>query len=55
MLCAMNPQNYFRSCASLGVRLALERKGLAYAYVAFHLARDAHNEPVFPDHAACVR
>lgn len=39
--------NYFRSSASFRVRLGLAIKGLAYEYVAVHLARNAHLQPAY--------
>ena len=36
--------NYFRSSASYRVRIALELKGLAYEYIAVHIARGDHKK-----------
>lgn len=47
MLDAMKLYNYFRSSASFRVRIALELKGLAYDYVAVHLARGDHKLPAY--------
>ena len=38
----MKLYNYFRSSASYRVRIALELKGIAYDYVAVHIARGDH-------------
>ncbi|PSJ59715.1 maleylacetoacetate isomerase [Pseudaminobacter soli (ex Li et al. 2025)] len=39
--------NYFRSSTSYRVRIALEMKGLSYAYVAHHLRHGEHREPPY--------
>lgn len=39
--------NYFRSSTSYRVRIALEMKGLDYAYVAHHLRHGGHREPPY--------
>ncbi len=43
----MKLHNYFRSSASFRVRIALELKGLAYDYVAVHIARGDHKKPPY--------
>ena len=39
--------NYFRSSASYRVRIALEHKGLSYAYLPIHIAKGEHKESRF--------
>ncbi len=39
--------NYFRSSASYRVRIALELKGLAYEYIAVHIARGDHKKGAY--------
>jgi len=39
--------NYFRSSTSYRVRIALELKGVAYAYVAHHLRHGEHLDPPY--------
>lgn len=39
--------NYFRSSTSYRVRIALEMKGLSYAYVAHHLRHGEHRNPAY--------
>ena len=39
--------NYFRSSASYRVRIALELKGLAYEYIAVHIARGDHKKELY--------
>jgi len=48
----MKLHNYFRSSASFRVRIALELKGLAYDYVAVHIARGDHKKPPYVDLSA---
>lgn len=48
----MKLYNYFRSSASFRVRIALEFKGLAYDYVAVHIARGDHKKPPYVDLSA---
>lgn len=48
----MKLYNYFRSSASFRVRIALNLKGLAYEYIAVHLARGDHKKPEFAAKAA---
>ncbi|MCI4429781.1 MAG: maleylacetoacetate isomerase [Burkholderiales bacterium] len=48
----MQLYNYFRSSASYRVRIALALKGIAYDYVAVHLARNEHLRPEFGDLSA---
>ena len=43
----MKLYNYFRSSASFRVRIALNLKGLAYEYVAVHIARGDHKKEAF--------
>ena len=43
----MKLYNYFRSSASYRVRMALELKGLDYAYVPVHLVRREQLEPAY--------
>ncbi|MFZ2649164.1 MAG: maleylacetoacetate isomerase [Burkholderiaceae bacterium] len=43
----MQLYNYFRSSASYRVRIALALKGIAYDYVAVHLAKSEHLKPDF--------
>ncbi|HSV51987.1 MAG TPA: maleylacetoacetate isomerase [Burkholderiaceae bacterium] len=40
----MKLYNYFRSSASFRVRIALQLKGLAYDYVAVHIAKGEHKQ-----------
>ena len=40
----MKLHNYFRSSASFRVRIALELKGLAYEYIAVHIAKGEHKK-----------
>ena len=48
----MKLHNYFRSSSSFRVRIALELKGLAYDYVAVHLARGEHQQAAYSALAA---
>ena len=48
----MRLHNYFRSSSSFRVRIALALKGVAYAYVAVHIARGEHKKPPFVDLSA---
>ena len=48
----MKLHNYFRSSASYRVRIALELKGLAYAYIAVHIARGDHKKEPYADLSA---
>ena len=48
----MKLHNYFRSSASFRVRIALELKGLAYDYIAVHIARGDHKVPPYVDLSA---
>ena len=43
----MKLYNYFRSSASFRVRIALNLKGLAYEYVAVHIARGEHQQSAY--------
>jgi maleylacetoacetate isomerase len=43
----MKLHNYFRSSASFRVRIALNLKGLAYAYQSVHLVQGAHKLPAY--------
>lgn len=44
--------NYFRSSASYRVRIALELKGLAYEYIAVHIARGDHKKESYAELSA---
>lgn len=48
----MKLYSYFRSSASFRVRIALELKGLAYDYIAVHIARGDHKVPPYVDLSA---
>lgn len=48
----MKLHSYFRSSASFRVRIALELKGLAYEYVAVHIAKGDHKKPPFVELSA---
>ncbi len=48
----MKLHNYFRSSASFRVRIALEAKGLAYDYVAVHIAKGDHKRAPFAELSA---
>ena len=48
----MKLHTYFRSSASFRVRIALEVKGLAYDYVAVHIAKGDHNKPPYAELSA---
>ena len=48
----MKLYNYFRSSASFRVRIALNLKGLAYEYVAVHIAKGEHKQPAYADVSA---
>lgn len=43
----MKLHNYFRSSASFRVRIALELKGLSYAYLPVHLVKGEHMQPPY--------
>lgn len=45
----MKLYNYFRSSSSYRVRIALELKGLSYAYVPVHLVRGEQLQPPYTD------
>ena len=47
MLGGMKLYNYFRSSASVRVRIALELKGLAYEYLPVHLVKGEHKQAQF--------
>ena len=52
ILWSMKLYNYFRSSSSFRVRIALNLKGLAYEYVAVHIAKGEHKLPAYADISA---
>ena len=52
ILWPMKLYNYFRSSSSYRVRIALNLKGLAYEYVAVHIAKGEHKLPTYADVSA---